>query len=430
MTMIRHIFWIILFSIFVVSCTPDNNLSRDERLAETIASIVEQEMASTPSKVPPTLTPTDIPTEAPTVTPSVELKTDTLLTPIRTPLSDYLENYPLRGYGPSDFPDDINPLTGLPVGNLRFLDRRPISVKVSNYPRGIRPQWGLSFADHVFEYYHEAGLTRFNAIFYSNDAPQFGPIRSGRLSDKDIINMYKAFFVFGSADFRVRRVLYSADFSNRLASASDYPCPATINHPLCRTERDTWNHLVGSSEMIYKHFEDQGVSNNLQNLDGLLFDPDLPLDGQPAASILVYFSQGSYHKWVYDPFLGRYFRFEDVNGAVRGEETFIQTTDRLNGQPIPADNVVVLLADYSYYSVDPEIVQIDFGAGGQAYVYREGHAYLTNWNRLSNSGNISLSHEDGTAFPLKPGKTWFIIVGSSSEIHEENPDWIFRFRIQ
>jgi len=424
--MTRRIIYIILFSILIVSCMPDNNLLYDEMLAETIAFIVEQELASTPSQVPPTITPTEAPTETPTIEPSDDIH----LTPIRTPLTDYLEYYPLVGYGPSDFPENINPLTGLPVGDPSVLDRRPISVKVSNYPRGIRPLWGLSFADHVFEYYHEAGLTRFNAIFYGSDAPQFGPIRSGRFPDKDIIKMYKAFFVFGSADYRVRRVLFSADFSNRLATASDYPCPATINHPLCRTERDTWNHLVGSSEMIYKYFEGLDVSNDRQNLDGLLFDPDLPLDGQPAANILVYFSQGSYHKWIYDPFLGQYFRFEDAAVAVRGEETFIQTTDRLNGQFIAADNVVVLLADYSYYSVDPEIVQIDFNRGSQAYVYREGHAYLANWNRLSNSGNISLYNEDGSAFPLKPGKTWFIVVGSRSEIQEENPDWIFKFRIQ
>jgi hypothetical protein len=421
----KRIFWIILLSIFGVSCAPNKNLSQDETLAETIAFIVDQEMASTPSKVPPTLTPTYLPTETPTVEP----KTDLHITPIRTPLTYSLEIDPVESYGPSDFPENINPLTGLPVENPSVLERRPISVKVSNYPRGIRPQWGLSFADHVFEYYHEAGLTRFNAIFYSNDAPQFGPIRSGRLSDKDIINMYKAFFVFGSADYRVRRVLYSAEFSIRLASASDYPCPATIDHPLCRTERDTWNHLVGSSEMIYKHFDDLEVTNERQNLDGLLFDPDLPVDGQPAASILIYFSQGSYHKWVYDPFLGRYFRFEDSVGAVRGEENFIQTSDRINDQPIAADNVIVLLADYSYYSVNPEIVKIDFSAKGQAYVYREGHAYLVNWGKFLDSGNISLSFEDGSAFPLKPGKTWFIVIGSSSEIQEENPDWLFKFTI-
>ena len=242
--------------------------------------------------------------------------------------------------------------------------------------------------------------------------------------------MYKAFFVFGSADYRVRRVLYSADFSNRLSSASDYPCPATIDHPLCRTERDTWNHLVGSSAMIYNHFEDLEVTNERQNLDGLIFNPDLPVDGQPAASILIYFSQGSYHKWVYDPFQGRYFRFEDSVGAVRGDEKFIQTTDRINGQPIAADNVIVLLANYSYYSVKPEIVQIDFSAGGQAYIYREGHAYLTNWSRPSDSDNITFANEDGSALPLKPGKTWFILVGSNSEIKEENPDWIFKFIIQ
>ena len=102
---------------------------------------------------------------------------------------------PGYGYGPFNFPPNINPLTGLLVDDISNLERRPISVKISNYQRGIRPQWGLSLADHVFEYYHEGGLTRFNAIFYGNDAGQIGPIRSARFSDKDIVEMYDAFFV-------------------------------------------------------------------------------------------------------------------------------------------------------------------------------------------------------------------------------------------
>ena len=61
-----------------------------------------------------------------------------------------------------------------------LLDRKPVIIKISNYPHGVRPQWGLSLADHAFEYYLEDGLTRFAGVFYGNDASQAGPIRSGR----------------------------------------------------------------------------------------------------------------------------------------------------------------------------------------------------------------------------------------------------------
>ena len=97
-----------------------------------------------------TTSPSATPTPLPTITPS----------PAITPL------YPVKGYGPSNFPADVDPLTGLPVSDPSLLQRRPMLIKVSNLPRNVRPQWGLSLADVVFEYYTEEGSTRFAAIFY------------------------------------------------------------------------------------------------------------------------------------------------------------------------------------------------------------------------------------------------------------------------
>ena len=74
---------------------------------------------------------------------------------------------------------EINPLTGLPAPAAN-LNRRPLGVKVPNFPFSARPQSGLSRADVVIEHEAEAYLTRFMAIFYGSDAPVLGPIRSLR----------------------------------------------------------------------------------------------------------------------------------------------------------------------------------------------------------------------------------------------------------
>lgn len=100
------------------------------------------------------------------------------LTPSVTPLP--APEYPLAGYGPSNFPADVDPLTGLKVGDPSILERRPLIIKVSNLPRGIRPQWGLSLADNVYEYYTEEGTTRFAAVFYGQDASMAWWDRSAR----------------------------------------------------------------------------------------------------------------------------------------------------------------------------------------------------------------------------------------------------------
>ena len=64
----------------------------------------------------------------------------------------------------------LNPLTGLLPSDPSLMERRPLAIKVANYPRYVRPQSGLTLADTVFEYYIEAGLTRFIAVFYGNDS--------------------------------------------------------------------------------------------------------------------------------------------------------------------------------------------------------------------------------------------------------------------
>ncbi len=153
----------------------------------------------------PTFTPTSILAAGSTVTPSA-LPAPTLIetaTPVATPTSlatvTPLANYPPEGYGTQQFPADVDPLTGLTVADPALLDRRPMAIKISNAPRSIRPQWGLNLADLVFDYYTEAGESRFIALFYGQDASMVGPIRSGRFFDSNVVRGYKAIFAFGGA---------------------------------------------------------------------------------------------------------------------------------------------------------------------------------------------------------------------------------------
>ena len=171
----KSLFLILLFALLVSACGP----SGAQAVAETAAPPTETVQAT--ATITPT--PTDTPTPAPTETP----------TPTATP------NYPEGGLGPSEFPGNVNPLTGLEMENPGMLERRPLLVKVENLPRSHRPQFGLSFSDIVYEYYTEEGTTRMAALFLGQDAETVGPIRSARFFDDQLIRMYKAVFAFGSA---------------------------------------------------------------------------------------------------------------------------------------------------------------------------------------------------------------------------------------
>ncbi|MEE9508160.1 MAG: DUF3048 domain-containing protein, partial [Anaerolineales bacterium] len=120
--------------------------------------------------------------EPPTITAHLPTSTSVPIAPsVSSPPTATLEptQIPSR-VGPEDYPEGVNPLTGLRVSDPALLERRPVMVKVSNYPAYLRPHSGLSNADLVWEYYIGVGMTRFLALYYGENAPQVGPVRSGR----------------------------------------------------------------------------------------------------------------------------------------------------------------------------------------------------------------------------------------------------------
>ncbi len=370
------------------------------------------EIGATPQPTAPlTATATETETPAPTLTPS----------PTLSPTPDY----PPAGYGPENFPANIDPLTGLKVPDSSLLDRRPLLIKVSNLPRNVRPQWGLNAADQVFEYYTEEGSTRFAALFYGQDAAQVGPIRSARLVDHHLMTMYKANFAFGSADYRVRNLLYNQEYSDRLVIES--ACP-----PMCRYEPNGLNYLMADTAALTDWIDEKRVpgGNGRQNLDGYFFNYRLPAGGKSAENIFVRFSAAIYNQWKYDSALGQYLRFAETdNDLDGGHEGYAALTDRVSGEPIAADNVVVLYIPHQYYSRHPEIVDIVVSGPGKAYLFRDGQMFALTWYRNGLDQRFTLADAQGKTFPLKPGNTWFEIIGATSALSGGAPDWRFTFSI-
>lgn len=398
----RRLWILLLLSLLVTACATVIPLSASPTPLPTATSTVTVTVTLT-------VTPTVTETPSPTITP--------------TPTRDY----PPEGYGPSGFPSNVNPLTGLKVENPALLERRPIIVKVANLPRAYRPQWGLSLADHVYEYYIEEGTTRFAAVFLGQDAAMVGPIRSGRLFDHHLINMYRANFAFGSADARVRALLYNQSYANRLVIES--ACP-----PMCRYEPNGVNYLMTNTADLTTYINNRRLreGNGRQNLDGLAFDYDVPAGGQAARVVFVRYSAAIYNRWDYDPQTGKYARFSDTQNDLRQglDEFYAPLTDRLTGAPITADNVVVLFVSHRYFSRQPEIIDIVFSGPDKAYLLRDGQMFALQWYRNALDQLFILVGPDGKPFPLKPGNTWFEIVGTSTQLTGgEGGSWRFTFQI-
>ena len=331
-----------------------------------------------------------------------------------------------------DVDKNINPLTGLPMLDAAILERRPVAVKITLYPRSNRPQWGLSLADIVYEYYHNNDLTRFHAIFYGHDAAQAGPIRSARLPDDTLMDMYGSVMAYASADYRIRERLANEHPGWQLVSILEGICPP---QPVCRYDPEAFNYLLADTAAVSQYVLRGGGDATRQALEGMRFSATRPQGGEDVAQIYLRYSYADYAYWDYDAASGRYVRYQDAWEDIGGrDELYSLLTDRLTGQPIATDNVVVLYVPHFYFAYKApangqpatEVVDWQLSGRGLAYAFRDGQAYELEWV-VEDGQVLGLEMADGAPYPFKPGTTFFQVVNVGSQVARTDEVWRFTF---
>ena len=357
-------------------------------------------------------------------------------TPSWTPIPLPTQLY--NALGPDNFPASVNPLTGLVAADPSRLERRPLAVKISNYPRNVRPQSGLSRADTVYEYYLEQGITRFIGIFYSQDAEKAGPVRSGRFFDEHIFKMYEAIFIFSGADDRVLDRFMDLERSIVGRLVIEHPadrnqsCGPEKYVPLCRDrEIAGYNNMFTNTSAASDAITARGRDNQRQNLNGLRFDRYPPGSGSPAPEVEFIYSSFSFSRWLFLPSSGRYIRFQDTRDRSSAQgEAFAPLLDSLTNEVVAAENVVALFVPHRYYinTSTTEMVKIDLFGSGQAVLFRDGQAFPARWMRPA-EGLLFLVAPNGSPLPLKPGVTFYQVIGETSIVGQEEGSWQFEFQI-
>jgi hypothetical protein len=326
-------------------------------------------------------------------------------------------------------PADFDPLTGRKPANPDILNRRPIAVKVSTFPRGmVRPvQSGLTRADLVYEYYIEDGLTRFIAVFYSQDAERAGPVRSGRYFDEYIMRMYHAALVFANADERVEKHLLESDLLPLLFVVRPDNCP-----PLCRdTNIFGYNNVFVDTAGVGLKLTD----NSHQNLRAALFAPILyPLALTAINRIYTHYSIYSYNYWEYDPAQQVYKRFSDASDATSftQNETYVPHIDYLTGAQLTADNVIVLVVPHIFHNEfdrEDQVFDIAITGSGDAYLFRDGRMIKATWTRDQVNQPIQLVDAQGNPVPMKAGVTYYQVINPESSIKQSDTTMEFFFSI-
>lgn len=409
------LFLVILLSLF--GCAAEEQPDRDQEAAASTseptlappptATTADQPvsgLAKAPTDIPEiTQEPSPVSTPLPVATATEQIETNTpqaAQTSSPTPMS-------LTGdwYGPENFPGGMNPLTGEMIEEASLLDRRPIAVKVSNYPDLVRPQAGLNNADLVFEHYAEGGATRFTAVFYSKDAHTIGSVRSARIIDFEIPVMYDAAFGFSGAAGPNKERLGQVDWFDQIISP-DFGHSGFYRAQPDEPDTDFWHTMFTDTYRLRDILQERGEDVAPQYQNGMIFSDMPPQGGAPAKQVEIGY-RGSYVTWWYDSGTGRYYRWND------GERHDDANTD----QQINTKNVVVIAAEH----VDTWIPETEVGQGaksieiqiwgeGPATIIRDGQRYEGRWQRENPHDMLTFSDLDGNPLPLGQGNSWFELV--------------------
>jgi hypothetical protein len=185
----------------------------------------------------------------------------------------------------------------------------------------------------------------------------------------------------------------------------------------------------------------------VDSLSGMTFDPVAPAGGVDGHTFWMIYNSLDQIKWDYEKSQGAYVRYQDMADG----ETFVKATDRLNGDPLTFENVVVLFANHRYCKEVIYDVDLMYINRAPALLFRDGKMYNIFWTTQNEEYEqttgevrpIRFIDENGDPFPLKPGQTWIHLLPLNTRYWESvesdtlyhllnNPDegsgvWVTRF---
>ncbi|MCL6573149.1 MAG: DUF3048 domain-containing protein [Bacillus sp. (in: Bacteria)] len=283
------------------------------------------------------------------------------------------------------------PLTG--IGSETRTDGRAVAVMVNNHPLA-RPQSGLNKADIVYEVIAEGDVTRFLAVFQSEQPVNIGPVRSARAYYIDLAEGLDALYIAHGYSEEARIMLESNQIDNINGMVYD----GTL------FKRSSSRKAPHNSYITYENIL-EGVNQKKYSMEKgpaaftfLSEEDSKTIAGNVANSVSISYSKsGKYDStYEFDDTLGKYKRFSD------GE----QTVDLETNEPILLDNIFIIETTHQVID-DAGHNKIDFKSGGKGYLLQKGKINEVDWK--NNNGRI-VPVKDGVEVPFVQGRTWVNVM--------------------
>lgn len=290
------------------------------------------------------------------------------------------------------------PLTGYPLADWAPAIRQAVVVKIDNHP-DARPHSNLRRADLVYEVKVE-GITRFAAVYQSEDADLVGPVRSARTTDVNLLaNLNRPILAWSGGNPGVTSAIKAAGAAGFVVDVSETEFGGDFHRDNRR--QAPHNLYVSTTTMREKHttpFAGPPLPMFSYRDDGT----PVPPTGIDAAGMTVDFGRSLQIDYVWDAERNGWDRFQVDQSHPRPNDAFVDS----DGGQVSPQNVVILSTPYTASAVDSRSPEAQTLGEGDALVLTGGKAIAAHWKRETPIHIFSLTDVAGNPVQLSVGKTW------------------------
>lgn len=287
-------------------------------------------------------------------------------------------------------PPPTAPLTGLPDLEGVTATRPALTAKIANNDEA-RPQQGLEQADVVYEEEVEGRITRFLAVFHSQSPEAFGPIRSVRRVDPDIVWPLKGLFAYsGGVAQNVALIREAPVQSFDETEAGD---AMFLDTSFSNGRRP--NILFGRPEAFWERAEDRTPPQPLFTY----LEEGEEFTGEPVAEVTVPVGGSEFHPtWRWDETVGGWLRFQEGEPFMTRGGAHLGT-DLLFVQFVPGGGA------------ETEVI-----GEGEAAVLAKGMLVRGRWIREDRESRTRFVTDDGAEIAVPPGRAWVHLPMAGGEL--------------
>lgn len=308
--------------------------------------------------------------------------------------------------------ETINFSDSIDAGNVkemsRFLDGvkvaagkenlLPVTIMIENMS-SIRPQSGLQAASIVYEALAEGGITRFLAVYSTDQLPsKIGPVRSARSYYVDWAQEYKGLYAHvGGSPQALNQLSSTPELINLEAISSDskyFFRDSTVGAP---------HNLFTSAELLAYAIRDKNLAEKQGTFEPWKFQSPQDKKNRPIQekSISInYYGPDYVVKYNYNREKNIYLR---SNGGM-------EHLDKLTNEQIAVKNVVVKFVPTTLQDATSGRLQMTTTGQGRAVFFRDGEAVEGEWHKDDNADRTKFINQNNEEIKFIPGNIWIEVL--------------------